>query len=203
MWLIMFLTIGHSGLSPQVAASHHQNPSVPRVKCCGRIQANGHLRGGHAASLAVLPGARTRRWCRSPSPLLSPRGPVQDTHVLLLPLLLEGQPATQKGCVGVGVWEVFQGHQLVPAGHPHPTHTPWGAEPPSQLSTTLGGWPGVQPQVAAAKCCCRRRRRRRCRRRRWKDTEGSTGSRASPHCSFSRNPSSEEAAAHHLPAPSA
>lgn len=142
MWLILFLTIGHPGLPPQVAASHDQNPSVPRAKSCGRIQANGHLRGGHASSLAVLPGGRTRRWCRSPSPPLSPRGPVQDTRVLSLPLLLEGQPATQKGCVGVGVWEVFQGHQLVPAGHPT-LHTPLrGAEPHSQWSTTLGARPG-------------------------------------------------------------
>lgn len=77
-------------------------------------------------------------------------------------------------------------------------HTPLrGTEPPSQWSSTLGGSPGVQPQVAAAKCC---RRCCPCRRRRWKDTGGSTRSRASPHCSFSRNPSSEEAAAHHLPA---
>ena len=53
--------------------------------------------------------------------------------------------------MGVGVWEVFQGHQLVPAGRPHPTHTPSGTEPPSQLSTTLGG--GLAPG-AVSSCRC-------------------------------------------------
>ena len=82
-----------------------------------------------------FPGGRTRRWCRALSLLL----PCEDrcTHLLSLPLLLEGQPITQKGCVDVG--EVFQGHQLVPAGCPHPTYTPSGTEAPSQLSTTLWG----------------------------------------------------------------
>lgn len=40
-------------------------------------------------------------------PHCSHRGPVRGTRVLSLPPLSEGQPATQKGCVGVGVGEVF------------------------------------------------------------------------------------------------
>ena len=64
------------------------------------------------------------------------------THVFLLPLLLEGQPATQNGCADVGVWELFQGHQLVPAGPPTLKTPLWSTEPPFQLSTTLGSCPG-------------------------------------------------------------
>lgn len=105
----------------------------------------------------------------SQSPVLSPRGPARGTRVPSLPPLLEGQPATQKGCVSVGVWEVFHGHQLVPAGHPHPTHTPSGHRAPLLAEHHPRGLPGVQPQVASANCCCRCR----CCRRRWKDTGGS------------------------------
>lgn len=77
------------------------------------------------------------------------------TRLLSLPLLLEGQPATQKGGVGVGVWEVFQGHQLVPAGRPHPTHTPPGHQAPLSGEHHPGGLPQCSlklplPSAAAA-----------------------------------------------------
>lgn len=122
--------------------SHHQNPKIPRTKSCRRIQANRRHPGGRTASPAALPAGKTRRWwCWLPSALLSPGGPPRrhGTRVLSLPLFLEGQPATQKGCVGVGVWEVFQGHQLVSAGRPHPTHTPLGHLAPLSAEHHPGG----------------------------------------------------------------
>lgn len=73
--LIIFLTIGHPGLPPQVSVSHHQNPCVPRTQSCRQIQTNRHHLGGRAAGPAVLPGGKTRRWCWSLSPLLSPADP--------------------------------------------------------------------------------------------------------------------------------
>lgn len=57
-------------------------------------------------------------------------------RVLPLPLLVEGQPATQKGRVGVGAWEAPRGRPPVPGPPPRCTH-PWGA-----AHTTPGGWPG-------------------------------------------------------------
>lgn len=81
-------------------------------------------------------------------PTAFPGGPVQGTHVCSLPLFLEGQPVTQKGCVGVGVWEVSRATSWSQLAAPT-LHTPLrGAEPPSPLRTTLGGLPG-----AASSCC--------------------------------------------------
>lgn len=74
-------------------------------------------------------------------------------------------------------------------------HTPLGALSPCRTSRTLGACPGYSLKLPAANCGCGRGRRRR--RKDW----GLNSVRASPHCSFSRNPSSEEAAAHHLSAP--
>lgn len=79
---------------------------------------------------------------RSSALCLSLRRDLCEALATLAASAREGQPATQKGCVGVGVWEAFQGHQLVPAGRPHPTHTPRGAGAPSQVSTAQGACPG-------------------------------------------------------------
>ena len=77
--------------------------------------------------------------CRS----LQLPGADRCTRLLLLPLLLEGQPATQKGCVDMVVWELDQGHQLVlEPTPPSYTHCFGGTEALSQLSTTLDGFSG-------------------------------------------------------------
>lgn len=118
----------------------------------------------------IFPGGRTKRQCQTLSLLL----PFVDlcTHIFLLPLLLEGQSATQNGCVDVGVWELFQGHQLVYSGTPYPTNNPLEHWVPLSVKHHLGGLPRVQPQVAVAMCCCCCH----CRRRMWKDTGDSSQS---------------------------
>ncbi|MEJ1277199.1 hypothetical protein NN561_008112 [Cricetulus griseus] len=64
------------------------------------------------------------------------------------------------------------------------------------MSRTLGAGPGYSLKLPTANCGCWSLREEE-EERHW----GLNSVRASPHCSFSRNPSSEEAAAHHLPAP--
>ena len=93
--------------------------------------------------------AGNRRWS------LQLPGEDRCTQLLSLPMLLGRQPATQKRGVGVGVWDIFQGHQLVPAGRPHPTHTPPGHQAPLSREHHPGGLPWCSfklllPSAAAA-----------------------------------------------------
>lgn len=133
--------------------AHHENPEGPRTTSCRGIPANGLHQGGRARVpppyLQGRPGGGAGVRAHG-----SPRADrLEGTRVLSLPLRLEGQPATQKGCVGVGVWEVFQGHQLVPAGRPHPTHTPPGRGAPLSAEHHPGGGGGAGP-AAASSCGC-------------------------------------------------
>lgn len=84
----------------------------PQIKCSRslrQIQAQRYQGTTEVAALPVgLPYLeRGPGGGASLGPRCSLRGPVRGTGVLSLPPLSEGQPATQKGCVGVGVGEVF------------------------------------------------------------------------------------------------
>ena len=170
--LITPLTIGHPGLPSRVCLPH-PTPSVPRRKPLDGVKQTGSAEV--AAPPLPLPYLERGREAVPARRSLQLPGADRCTRLPALPLLLEGQPATQKGGVGVGVGEVFPGHQLVPAGRPHPARTPPGSQPALREHR-----PGACPGAVSS---------RRCRRRRWTGSAGSARSRASPHCSFPRSPS--------------
>lgn len=128
--LIIFLTIGHPGLPPQVSVSHHQNPSVLRTQSCRRIQANRRHRGGRTASPAALPGGKTGRRCRSQSPLLSLGGPCEAHTRPLAASVLGGAACNTKGVCGRGCVGGFRGPPAGPSWPPPPYTHPFGALSP-------------------------------------------------------------------------
>ena len=146
--LITLLTIGHPGLPSQVSVSPHQNPSVPRRKPSGRIQANRHHRGGRAATPAALPGAGNRRWCLLAGPYRLPG--LTGAHDSFRCLCSWRGSLQHKRGVWVWVCGRFSRATSWSQLAALTLHTPLrGTKPRSPGSTTLRACPGA---VSSCRC---------------------------------------------------